>query len=108
MFIKAKNILYAKYSIPTEFQERKRGIILSHKEADILETALRKAIDLEKLIFYEDEIKKTELEIERLKKINDEFVPPLDDYINEEAERLKYLKERSNIIRRYLFKEATK
>jgi len=108
IFKEARDILNYKYSWKREIKTHsgKISVILSDDEANELFQAIMKAERLQWLLELEDELRETETEIRRLQKINEEYVPPLDDYISGENARVEYLKDRIFNIRQQLFSEA--
>ena len=107
IFKEAKDILYRKYCWVHEMQDKRHkiSVILSDDEANKIYETLRKAEQLQWLLKLEMELKELEIEIRRLQKINNEYVPPLDDYINDEKLRKNYLEDRIKILRKQLFGE---
>jgi hypothetical protein len=107
---KAEEIINYKYSYKHETKLRKGNIsvILSDDEARYIGQALRVADRLKSIIEDEDELRNAESEIERLKKNANDYVPPLDDYIDGEQKRADYLKERIKRVREMIFAEPKK
>jgi len=105
LFKKAREILHYKYSWKHESKIRrgKVTVILSDEEAVCIQDALNNACQLQYLIEFEDELKEAEIEIERLKKNSNDYVPPLDEYIKSEMLRADYIKKRISELRLRLF-----
>ena len=101
LFKKAREILNYKYSWKHESKIRrgKVTVILSDEEALCIKSALNNAYQLQYLIEFEDELKETEIEIERLKKNSNDYVPSLDEYIKGETARVDYIKKRISELR---------
>ena len=107
LFKKAIGILHYKYSWKHESKIRrgKCAVILSDEEAFSIQEALNKACQLQYLIEFEDELKEAEIEIERLKKNSNDYVPSLDEYIKGETARVDYIKKRISELRLRLFSD---
>lgn len=92
----ATDILGYKYSYKHEakLHKGKINVILSDEEAFTIQMALRIAYRYRYLFELQEELEKSREELEIVIREKNDYIPPLDDFIQNERKRIEYIESR--------------